>query len=274
LASEYPSLRREAVLALAYHDVTADLEASGFTGPEAAHYKLTPERFSRHLSAIAGAGLTPSVVTDEAARGDVRLVLTFDDGGESCASVVAPALSDLGWPAHFFVVTSLIDSPGFLTSDDIRYLDECGHVMGAHGHSHRALTTLSDSEIDAELRQSRTVLEQLLDKPIAAMAVPGGYYSKRLDRLAAGAGYAHLFTSEPWLGPRRHSEIVVYGRFAVYAGTSSREVARLCKLSRTVVVRRRTGWVLRKHARAALGPIYAGTRSAVLRRRAQSRDRR
>jgi peptidoglycan/xylan/chitin deacetylase (PgdA/CDA1 family) len=272
LAFKHPSSRRDAVLALTYHDVTADPETSGFPGAEAAHYKLAPERFLHHLSAIARVGLTPGVIT-EGAVGDERLLLTFDDGGESCARVIAPTLAKLGWRAHFFVVTKLIDTPGFLTAAEVRHLCECGHVIGSHGHSHRALTTLSDSEIDSELRQSRSVLEQLLDKPVTALAVPGGYYSVRLDRLAAAAGYAHLFTSEPWLDPRRRSSIVVYGRFAVYSRTSAHEIAQLCKLSRTVVLRRRTGWVVRKHARAALGPVYASARSAVLRRRARSRNR-
>jgi peptidoglycan/xylan/chitin deacetylase (PgdA/CDA1 family) len=273
LAFEHPSSRREAILALMYHDVTADPETSGFAGPEAAHYKLAPERFLRHLSAMAGLGLIPGVVTEGLARDEVRLLLTFDDGGESCARVIAPALAELGWRAHFFVVTKLIDTPGFLTAAEVRHLSGCGHVVGTHGHSHRALTTLSDGEIDSELRQSRSVLEQLLDRPVTALAVPGGYYTMRLDRLAAAAGYAHVFTSEPWLDPRRRSGIVVYGRFAVYSRTSAHEIARLCKLSRTLVLRRRTSWVVRKHARAALGPVYANARSAVLRRRARSRNR-
>lgn len=272
LAFEHPSSRREAVLALTYHDVTADPETSGFPGAEAAHYKLAPERFLRHLGAMAGVGLTPGVVTEGLVGDDVRLLLTFDDGGESCARVIAPALAELGWRAHFFVVTKLIDTPGFLTAADVRHLCKWGHVVGTHGHSHRALTRLSDREIDSELRQSRSVLEQLLDKPVTALAVPGGYYSTRLDRLAAAAGYAHLFTSEPWLDPRHRSSIVVYGRFAIYSRTSTHEIAQLCKLSRTVVLRRRTGWVVRKHARTALGPVYASARSAVLRRRARSRD--
>jgi peptidoglycan/xylan/chitin deacetylase (PgdA/CDA1 family) len=271
--SEPAESRRPALLALAYHDVSSDPATSGFPGAEAAHYKLSPERFLTHLDAIAEAGLVPRTIADPIADEDVRVLLTFDDGGRSCASVIAPALAERGWRAHFFLVTDLLDTPGFLTAAEARELDGRGHVVGSHSHSHHALTRLSRAEIESELRESRAVLEEVLQKPVTTFAVPGGFYSASLDPLAAEAGYTHLFTSEPWLRPRVRSGVEVYGRFAVYSRTSDSEVALLCRLSRSLVLRRRAGWIARKQARAFLGPAYRTARSAVLRRSVRQRDR-
>ena len=52
-------------ITMLYHDVTpanAD-DSSGFAGPEAARYKLTPDEFSRHLDAVAIKVARPPLVT-------------------------------------------------------------------------------------------------------------------------------------------------------------------------------------------------------------------
>jgi hypothetical protein len=116
------------------------------------------------------------------------------------------------------------------------------------------------------------VLEDLLGKAVTAFAVPGGFYSTRLDSLVAVAGYSQLFTSEPWLHPRARDRLDVHGRFALYAGTSAGEVAELCRRSSSLVLRRRAAWIVRKRARALLGPVYGAARSAALRRKARPRD--
>jgi peptidoglycan/xylan/chitin deacetylase (PgdA/CDA1 family) len=263
--------QRETVLVLGYHDVTSTPDASGFVGPEAASYKLSPRQFTAHLAAIAELGLEPALVADPAQSGESRVFLSFDDAGSSCAETVAPALAARGWRAHFFVVTDLLDTPGFLESAQVRELAHQGHVIGAHGHTHRPLTKLSHSDLEVELRTSKTVLEELLQTPVNTLAAPFGFYARRLDAVVAAAGYRHLFTSEPWLRPRRRQGVTVYGRFALDARTSAADVARLCQFSRYDLVRRKAGWLLRKRARALLGPVYSVARSAVLRRRLRRR---
>ena len=48
-------------------------------------------------------------------------LLTFDDGGAS-ALRIAEMLARYGWKGHFFITVNRIDSPAFVTSDDIRAL--------------------------------------------------------------------------------------------------------------------------------------------------------
>ena len=259
------------VLGLTYHDVTAESErrSSGFQGAGADHYKLSPELFAAHLEAIADSRLTPAVGDDDVVH-DRSVLLTFDDGGASALTTIAPMLAQRAWPASFFVTTDRIGAPGFLTREGIVELRERGHVVGGHGHTHALLTQLSDAEAREELATSKHILEEILGSRVSSVAIPGGFYSERIGALAAATGYRHVFTSEPWLEPRTVGEARIYGRFAALADTPPVAIARLCRFSRAAVLRQAAGWHGRKAARAVLGPVYPRLREAVLARRAPS----
>lgn len=254
-----------AVLALIYHDVVAgDPAASGFQGAGPNQYKVRVDRFEKHLDAIDACGLEPSLVGEPAS--EPRLLLTFDDGGLSAATETAPILERRGWRGHFFVTTDRIGTAGFLDRDQVRALNEAGHLVGSHGCTHRALTPLSDDDLLREWSESKAVLEDLLGASVTIASVPTGRYSARVGRLAARAGYDHVFTSEPWLEPRRLESALVYGRFSVYSGTSAARVGALCSLSRPALWWAGGGWYARKAAKAVLGQLYDPLRRRVLAR--------
>jgi peptidoglycan/xylan/chitin deacetylase (PgdA/CDA1 family) len=260
------------VLVLTLHDVTpaGDPDSSGFPGPAAAHYKLSPRVFTEHLDAIAAEGLEPSLVT-EWATGALRLHLTFDDGGSSALEPVATELARRGWHAHFFVTTGELDRPAFLRKSELRQLAGQGHLVGSHAHSHRPLTRLPYNELREELRRSKGILEEALGEPVETVAAPGGFSSARVAEAAAEEGYSHLFTSEPWLHVRRLGELTLYGRFALVAGSPAAETAALCRLSSRLIWKKRVGWTARKSARRTLGPVYARARETILAQRAAAR---
>jgi peptidoglycan/xylan/chitin deacetylase (PgdA/CDA1 family) len=254
-----------AVLALMYHDVVAgDPDASGFPGTGPNHYKVRADRFETHLDAIERVGPLPSLI-DEPTAG-MSLLLTFDDGGGSASTQIAPMLERRGWRGHFFVTTERIGTPGFLTRDQLLALHDAGHHVGSHARTHRALTGLSDDEVLREWAESKAVLEDLLGARVTAASVPTGRYSERIATLAAQVGYDHLFTSEPWLEPRRADTVLVYGRYAVHAGTSAARITALCSLSRPTLWWMGGGWYARKTAKTILGPVYDPLRRRLLAR--------
>lgn len=256
------------VLALMYHDVfVGDPAASGFQGPGPDRYKVSTSAFAEHLDAIEASGLVPRLVVGR--RGpedDVQLLLTFDDGGLSAASETAPLLERRGWRGHFFVTTDRIGTTGFLGEGQLRALHEAGHVVGSHGHTHRALTSLEDAEGLREWSESKAILEDLLGVAVTTASVPTGRYSVRVGRLAAEAGLEHVFTGEPWLEPRRVESALAYGRFSMYAGTPARRVAALCSLSRPTLVRMGASWYVRRGVKALLGRAYDPLRARILAR--------
>jgi peptidoglycan/xylan/chitin deacetylase (PgdA/CDA1 family) len=253
------------VLALMYHDVVAgDPDTSGFQGAGPNHYKVPAPLFASHLDAIDGCGLAPTLVGGPA--GDVRLLLTFDDGGLSAAGETAPLLERRGWRGHFFITTARIGTPGFLDRSQLLTLHEAGHVVASHAHTHRPLPGLTDDDIRREWKESKVVLEDLLGASVTVASVPTGRYSARVGGLAAEAGYDHVFTCEPWLEPRRAGSALVYGRYPVYSGTSTGRISALCSLSRPTLVWMGGGWYARKAAKSVLGPLYDPLRRRVLAR--------
>lgn len=254
--------------ALIYHDVVSPAErgSSGFQGPGPDRYKLTPELFAAHLEAIAATGRTPSLL----GRGSAphhEVLLTFDDGGTSAVTHIAPALEHRGWPGHFFVPTASIGRQGFADAAGLQRLRAAGHVVGAHSHTHAILTRLTEAEVAIEWKMSKTILEATLDEEVDTLSIPRGYVTEPILASAARAGFRHVFTSEPRLGVRWVEGCAVYGRFSIVSDTSARYAGALCAGSHLAHARATGGWLARNTAKRALGPAYEGVRRRVLARR-------
>lgn len=189
---------------LLYHDVTpanAD-DLSGFAGPEAARYKLTPDVFSCHLDAV-GARVSQPPLIDLSAAGRSRTdrdawLITFDDGGLSAVTDIAGQLEQRGWRGWFFIATDFIDTPSFCSRAQLRELHERGHVIGSHSCSHpERISSCSRERLLDEWQRSCDVLSEIIRQPVTTASVPGGFYSRDVARAAAAAGIRVLFNSEP-----------------------------------------------------------------------------
>lgn len=255
--------------ALIYHDVipTEERDASGFQGPGPDRYKLPPELFESHLAAIAAAGRTPALIGRASTLRADDVLLTFDDGGSSAVTHIAPALERRGWLGHFFVPTAYIGHAGFADADGLRRLRAAGHVIGGHSHSHAILTRLTEAEVDTEWRTCKTILEEAFQEEVDTLSVPRGYVTEPILAAAARAGFTHVFTSEPRLGARWVDGSALHGRFSIVSATSPRYVGALCRGSRLARARATSGWFARHTAKRALGPAYEGVRQRVLARR-------
>lgn len=195
----------------------------GFSGPLAARYKLTPQAFEAHLCEIAGAGVEIGMV--EPGRPLPAAALTFDDGGAS-ATTVAEALERRGWRGHFFVTTSRLGAPGFLTAAEVADLAARGHCIGSHSHTHPTyMGLLGRDELAAEWETSGSILARVLGRSPAMASVPGGFLSPEVVAAAAAAGYRVLMTSEPESRVRSYDGLLVLGRYTIWATTPASTAA-------------------------------------------------
>ena len=243
------------IAGLGYHDVTDDPFVSGFQRAGALPFKHTVAGFARDLDAITGAASAPRLVTDiDLSAPGRHLLLTFDDGGKS-ALHIGDVLRARGWRGHFFIVTNLLGGRTFLTAADIRQLRSCGHLIGSHSHTHPDIfNALSPRRMLEEWHVSTDTLSQVLGERCATAAVPGGDISPQVLESAAAAGLRALFTSEPWLAPRRVHGCWILGRYIVKAATPSARIAALTAFRgwrRALLVRR-----CKVAARAALPWLY------------------
>lgn len=241
--------------ALAYHDVVSDaqLDSSGFPGPLAARYKLTPQRFESHLAAIAASGAAVFAGGEPNPARPGTVMLTFDDGGLSSLEI-ADAVERRGWRACFFVVSGRLGEPGFLAADQVAELAGRGHLIGSHSHSHPTyMARLAPDELADEWLRSRELLADCLGAAPVCASVPGGFYSDQVAHSAAEAGYRLLFTSDPGDRPRRVGEIDVLGRWAVWATTPAATAAAYTRPRSVARARLRLEWRA-KHAAKSFSP--------------------
>ncbi|HKG89877.1 MAG TPA: polysaccharide deacetylase family protein, partial [Nitrososphaeraceae archaeon] len=90
-------------------------------------------------------------------------ILTFGNGPTSQYTDAKPILDKYGFKASFFVVCNWIDSDededkddtSHMTWQDIETLHNEGHDIEAKSLNHKDLTTLSASELDFEVGQSK-----------------------------------------------------------------------------------------------------------------------
>jgi len=239
----------------AYHEVTDDPRSTGFQRPGAVPYRLSRAAFVQHLAALASSGLRPELVTGiDATQPVKRLLLTFDDGGKS-ARDVGELLTERGWRGHFFIITNLLGTRTFLDAPAVRELHDMGHLIGSHSHTHPSIfREQSFDQMLEEWRVSCDRIAQVLGEPCTVASVPGGDISTTVLRSADAAGVAYLFTSEPWLRPRRVGNCWVLGRFMAKATTPVEQIealARFERWKRALLVRR-----LKVLARYAMAPLY------------------
>lgn len=127
--------------------------------------------------------------------------LTFDDGSLDNATLLPSVLRSLRVPATLFVCPGLLGEPHpwvrpeagmrLMNLDELREVAELPFIeIGSHTNTHRDMAQISDpSEAYGELRASKLMLEEMLDKPVRSFAYPYGRYSPVCPEAANRAGY-------------------------------------------------------------------------------------
>lgn len=239
-------------VALLYHDIVArdSTDESGIVTDGSWRYKLSPKRFRAHLQRIDaspyGVATLPELDTDR------PLLLTFDDGGVSCAEAAAPMLEAHDMRGHFFVITGRLDDEGYLSRAQVRALADAGHHVGSHTVTHANLRALSRSERRRELVESKRDLECLLDTECVSVSIPGGFADQQVVSDAVDAGYDHVFVSEP-----RYLSLPVgdgpIGRWNVWYDTSPESLEHVLNRSLRTRLRVQGRWYALKTVKRAIG---------------------
>ena len=187
-------------------------------------------------------------------RGGRQFAVTFDDGLMSSYQAVEAVLDPLGLKAAFFIPTAILDLKSgeemrsfcvdnlqmgrnvrsgqlrLMTRQHLLDLRDRGHAILSHTHSHEALVNVRTAEdVDRELRASRARLEDLLQEPVTALALPYGD-----DRSVGSFGfraveqiYDACFTSIPGVNSSRTSSYLLR-RDDLHPWDSVEHVVNLC----------------------------------------------
>jgi peptidoglycan/xylan/chitin deacetylase (PgdA/CDA1 family) len=198
-------VNRKRVPILCYHSVI-DNEHRIHSDPHKQHIPLP--LFLQHLDYLQKYFRVVSLTEFQRARRENRalpdnaVVLTFDDGFQDFATVVAPHLLSRNLPATVFVITDRAygnlppNGETFLTWEEIRELSESGLDIGSHTCAHPRLPDLSVADVMRELSESQAAVRMHTQQAEVALSFPFGQTSEQVSRMASSAGYSCAIASD------------------------------------------------------------------------------
>ncbi len=236
-ADELKIKKAAQVSVLCYHDFT--------TGRSTNPMVINIQKFRTQMQALKDAKLPVISMGDYLAwrRGerdipDPSIMVTMDDGWKSVHSLAFPVLKEFGYPFTIFLYKNYVNGGGrALTTAEIRELMANGATVGCHSTSHpypaefrrrqKDSPEAYEAWLEAEFKQSKDALEQLLGIRINTFAYPGGYYTQDMAKKAREVwGYDALFTVNgvrtSWDTP-----LAEIGRFVVYGNDEQDRAFRL-----------------------------------------------
>ena len=105
---------------------------------------------------MGSALMLPAPATASATR-PLTVSLTFDDGSAD-QMAAHQLLKSHGMVGTFYINSSFIGSPGFMTRADLETLKANGHEIGGHSFNHSSLTSLSAGEANRQICADRNTL--------------------------------------------------------------------------------------------------------------------
>lgn len=130
------------------------------------------------------------------------LILTFDDGYVDNLIQAQPLLLERKMKACIFLLANhnitenswdladpLETKSPLMNLQQKQNLNPACFEIGSHGFNHPHLTSLSETEVLAEMKDSRLKLSQDLSQDIIAFAYPFGSTSEKISKLCEKAGY-------------------------------------------------------------------------------------
>jgi len=90
--------------------------------------------------------------------------------------------------ATFFIGTQSVGVNG-ITQQNLLTLIANRHDVQSAGHTGDDLRSLTNAQVELELKQARQLLEQATGKSVFSIAYPGGGVNERVETIAAEAGY-------------------------------------------------------------------------------------
>jgi peptidoglycan/xylan/chitin deacetylase (PgdA/CDA1 family) len=230
--------------------------------PEEGDYVLSPALFEAQMRWLAARGrpVAPLAALAAGRREEGAVVLTFDDGCDSDATVAGPILRSLGFPAAFFVNPARVGHEGRASWDQLLSLAGDGFAVGSHGLDHALFEDIAPSELEWQFRESKREIEDRLGREIDSLSLPGGSGGERALQAARAAGYRLVLGSRP-APVRGEAGAGIVPRFALRRGHGLAGFQATVVLQPLFVLRQQLRYQATQAGRLLLGARgYAGLR--------------
>jgi peptidoglycan/xylan/chitin deacetylase (PgdA/CDA1 family) len=125
---------------------------------------------------------------------DKALTLSYDDGQIYDRRLVE-IFDRYGVKATFHLNSGKLDTPGFVSSDEIAAL-YANHEVACHGVRHEWLTQLPPERLVTEIWEDRRALEHIMGYPVRGYSYAFGVYSNQIADVLRALGIEYARTTD------------------------------------------------------------------------------
>ena len=122
------------------------------------------------------------------------VTLSYDDGQHHDKRLVE-ILNRYGVKGTFHLCSSWIDTPGYITSEEVGTIYK-GHEVALHTHTHASVAWVPDEQIIREVMENRARLEKMAGCVINGMSYPMNSYNETVVRKFGECGVLYSRTTE------------------------------------------------------------------------------
>lgn len=176
---------------LSYHNVLLSDEKDG-------PYHISKDHLESHIKYFKEQGFVSVLPEDiynyylhDTAIPDKCIMFSFDDTRKEHYTIAAPLLEKYGFKGTFFIMTVAIGKKNYMTSLEIKELNDRGHCIGHHTYDHQNLKKLPIDQWKKQIVDPKTKLENILGVNVCYLAYPFGLCNDyAADELAQKGIYA------------------------------------------------------------------------------------
>jgi peptidoglycan/xylan/chitin deacetylase (PgdA/CDA1 family) len=214
---------------LMYHEIEVPGRALCDSDPGYVRYAVREDDFRQQVSWLKQQNIL-GLSVDQGLASDASdgVVFTFDDGCATDLTLAAPVLHEAGFSATFYITLGFLGRPGYMSREQVRQLSEQGLDVGCHSMSHPYLSDLSRPELQHEIADAKTELEQITGRPVHHFSCPGGRWSALAAEVAKEAGYRTVASSRIGVN-RTTTDPFNLARVAIMRGTPLTQFQHICR---------------------------------------------
>ncbi|MHB0856494.1 MAG: polysaccharide deacetylase family protein [Anaerolineae bacterium] len=163
-------------------------------------WTVSPSAFAQQMEWLASqrwSSITPAQLADYFQGTPLPpkpIIISMDDGYKEVATVAWPVFQRTGLRPVLFIIPTHCGYKAYLDWPDLEALVADGVAIGSHTYDHVDLRKASDADLQHQLGDSRTVLEDKLGVRVNAFCYPYGSYDSRVMDALAAHGYTTAFT--------------------------------------------------------------------------------
>jgi peptidoglycan/xylan/chitin deacetylase (PgdA/CDA1 family) len=217
------------IVFLMYHELELAGRKLCQSEPGYVRYILPLETFREQMEWLKKSGWRGLNVSEALQyRAEPTVCVTFDDGCETDLIAATPVLREFGFNATFYVTAGFVGTPGYLSRDQVRDLDEQGFQIGCHSMTHAYLSDIAEPDLRREIVDAKRQIEEIVGHAIEHFSCPGGRYDQRTLQMARESGFVTV-TNSQFHANSASTNRYELGRVAMLRDISIAEFSSICQ---------------------------------------------